>query len=250
MATTEYRPDSSAGAPTDGTGEPLETMAAWCEHHGLIAALLPFESRRTDTFAEFEALATALSELPETQATFSLGELETSDGRAVQSRPTGAGVVRTQLHLLGAWEFLETSTGQRWLNPTYIHEHPWQVSQCTPDEREAILRHAAGLGALTRADVAPRFGITKKGVQKFIRRYDIPWQEWRETGLRRLARTLLTVRAWTDRSLPAVADPLPSPNGTVKSWVQRYGRADGWTPPADPSQYHGFQNGTGGEAGD
>jgi len=246
MATTERRLDTSPDAPTDDAGEPLETMTAWCSHHDLIHALLPFECRRTDSFAEFETLAAALDELPATAATFRLGDLETPEGeRPVKYRPTGSGVVTTQLHLLGAWEFAETSCGWRWINPNYIHDHPWQSSQCDADEREAILRHAARLGAVTRADVAPRFGVTKKGVEKWIRRHDIPWKEWRATGLRRLTRTLLTVRAWSDRSLPAVADPLPSPNGTVKSWVQRYARDEAWSPPADPSQYHGFQNGGG-----
>jgi len=246
MATTERRLDTSAGAPTDDAGEPLETMAAWCDHHDLIHALLPFECRQTDTFAEFESLAAALDDLRETQATFALGGLETPDGhRAVQYRPTGAGIVTTQLHLLGAWEYLETSSGQRWINPGYVHDHPWQSSQCSPAEREAILREAARLGGLSRADVAPRFGVTKKGVMKIIRRNDIPWQEWRGDGVRRLARTLLTVRAWSDRSLPAIAAPLPCPTGTVKSWVQRYARDEEFTPPPDPSRYHGFQNGGG-----
>ena len=243
MATAERRPDGASQS------EPPMTMGAWCETHDLIGALLPFDCRATDTFAEFEALAAALNELRETQATFRLGDLETPDGhRSVKYRPTGRGIVSTQLHLLGAWEYRETSTGQRWLNPSYIHGHPWQTSQCSAEEREQILRHAARLGLLTREDVAPRLGMTKKGVMKVISRNDIPWQELRGEGVRRLARTVLTVRAWSDRSLPQVAEPLPAPVGSIKSYVQRYARDDGWTPPEDPSQYRKFRHGQGKEA--
>ena len=242
MATTEYRLDTDDAA----AAAPLETMAAWCDPHELIPGLLPFNCRRSDTFAEFETLAEALEDLPETQATFTLSELETPEGhRAVKYRPTGAGVVKTQLHLLGAWEYTKTSTGQRWINPNYVHDHPWQVSQCDDAERESILRHAARLGAVTREDVAPRFGMGKKGVQKHIYRHDLPWREWRDAGLRRLARTLLTVRAWTDRSLADIAAPFSSPDGTVRCWVHRHGRADGFTPPEDPSGHHAFQAGDG-----
>jgi len=251
MATTERRldaADSEPHAPTGDAGEPLRTMAAWCDHHGLIHALLPFECRPADTFAEFEALAAALDDLRETQATFALGNLETPDGyRAVEYRPTGAGIVTTQLHLLGAWEFIETSTGQRWINPHYIHGHPWQSSQCDAATRRQIITDAGRLGAIRAQDLAPRFGISQGTFYDCVRRLDLDWGALRNEGRRRLARTLVTVRAWSDRCIRDLVEPFRIADDTLARWT-RSRVDDAWTPPADPSRYHGFQKVGGADA--
>lgn len=241
MATTERRLDTNPDTPTDDVGEPLETMAAWCDHHDLIHALLPFECRRTDTFAEFEALAEALRELPETAATFRLGDLKTPDGhRAVKYRPTGAGVVSTQLHLLGAWEYEETACGQRWINPHYIHDHPWQSSQCDAATRRRIITDAARLGAIRAQDLVPRFGISQGTFYDCVRRLDLDWGALRNEGRRRLARTLVTVSAWSDRCIQDLVEPFRIADDTLARWT-RSRVDDAWTPPADPSPSHRFQ---------
>ena len=227
-------------ATTDQPGTVPATVAAWCDHHDLIGALLPFDARRTDTVAEFEALDAALQALPETAATFQLGDLETPDGaRPVRYRPTGAGVVDTHLHLLGAWPYRETACGQRWLNPHYIHGHPWETPQGDVETRTAVVRDAARLGALRIQDVAPRFGITPTALDSWIDYHDLPWGAWRQDGRRRLATTLRTAAAWTDRDLWGLCTHFPVPADTVETWVHRE-VPDGWTPPEDPSQYKWF----------
>jgi len=187
-------------------------------------ALLPFDCRATDSFEQFCAIAAAIDDLRPTIATFRLTDLEPpGDAFArIEQRPTGAGVVPTQLHMLGAWEYRDTSSGQRWTNPRYCHDHPWQTSQCSPAERREILRDAASLGVLDRRDVAPRFGITAGSLRQWISRKDVAWEARRYQGRQRLARTVYTIYKWTDRTEQGVIAPFPVPDGTLRAWVQKF----------------------------
>jgi hypothetical protein len=215
----------------------LASVGEWCAHHGLIGALLPFEYRQTESFGQFEHLAEELAQLPKTQATFKISELlgDSTVQRAFASNE----VVTTHLRLLGAWPYTETSTGTRWINPNYCHDHPFHESQCTADERAAICQEAARLGALRVPDVAPRFGIKPESLRRWINRHEFPWSEYRRAGVRRLGRTLLTVREWTDRSERDVAAPFPLTSKTVESYIQTIRHE--FEPPADPTNRSGWK---------
>lgn len=227
----------------DRAAEPT-SMAEWCERHGVIGALLPFDCRATDSFEQFCAIAAAIDDLRPTIATFRLTDLEPpGDAFArIEQRPTGAGVVPTQLHMLGAWEYRDTAAGQRWTNPRYCHDHPWQTPQCSDAERREILRDAASLGVLDRRDVAPRFGITAGSLRQWISRKDVAWEARRYQGRQRLARTVYTIYKWTDRTEQGVIAPFPVPDGTLKAWIQKFVREDEtWSVPADPSNGRHFR---------
>ncbi|MFA1612086.1 hypothetical protein [Halobellus rubicundus] len=230
-----------ATAETAAQSERPESVGEWCDHHGLIGALLPFGYRRTETFDQFRTLAAEVKVLPKYQATFKLSDLLDDDDI---TRPFASStVVTTQLKHLGAWPYRQTSSGMRWINPNYVHDHPWETAQCSTDKRTDILREAASYGVLTVSDVAPRFGLTTESLRRFLTRQEFDWSRYRCEGIRRLARTLATVHAWRDWSERELAAPFRRKTPTVRSWIHTYARTADWTPPADPSYRSDFQQG-------
>lgn len=230
MAT--LNPDESPGSL-----EGPFSVPRWCARHDLIGALLPFRSRRRDTFAEFEQLARRLDKLPDTAATFTLDSITDEDDDEDEDdliyRPSGAGIVESQLHLLGAWEGDIRRSRRRWINPSYIHDHPWQQPQCSHTDRVRILRHAAYLGRELQ-EVTPRFGIEPSTLWGFVSRNDIPYSRWVHRGRIRLAKTIDTIAEWRGCDRIEVIAPFQESQRCIEARLSEH-VDEGWSPPPRPS---------------
>jgi len=214
-----------------------ESTIQWCRYHGVERALVPFSYRRRDTLEEFAAIADAIAQLPRTAATFTMSDLDDLSDHDPFPRPRGAGLVERYLNLLGAWVYGTRSASRRWLNPRYIHGHPFEEGRYTERQRLQLCRRAARLGVLRVEDVAPAVGMQRSGLQKWLEDRSIPWAWWRRRGRVRIARTLQLVREWTDRTMVDVARLFSTvPAQTIVRWPSRYDIPDDWEPPERPGK--------------
>jgi hypothetical protein len=235
MATTEQGVRGEI-APDDQPR--AENTIQWCHHYGVERALVPFSYRRRNVIDEFEALANAIDQLPRTAATFTMADLDSLSDREHFPRPRGAGLVETHLNLLGAWLYARRSASQRWLNPRYIHEHPFRESRFDESQRLQLCRRAARLGVLRVEDVAPAVGMQRSGLQKWLEDRSIPWVQWRRRGRMRIARTLQLIREWTDRPMAHVARLFRTvPAQTIRRWPSRYDVLEEWSVPERPGKH-------------
>jgi len=214
------------------------TTYRYTNHHGLIRALVPFGFQVTDPVDMLTGVSAVIEDLPETSATFGVGDV---DEKCSQS--TNYPFQTTIFRLAGAFQTDVGGEGRRqaWANPNYLHKK--SIGNITDrDARIRYCRTVGRLGAVSGADVAPRFGLTHGSFGTWCNRHGVPWQSWRNDGIVRLARTLLLVTRWTDHSENELADALPLPNGTVRSFIQRFGRESEWTVPDDPTGEIWFRN--------
>jgi len=121
------------------------------------------------------------------------------------------------------------------VNQNYIHTRALgDVTDHLEADRLEIVEDCAAVGVLTAADVAPRFGLTRAELTKWLNAKGVTFTELRDSGRRRFARTLFTAMEWQYSEIE-VAEPWPVSNGTVRTWIQRYAREDEFEPPADPT---------------
>jgi len=233
MATTER----AVRGEKDPNARPrAENTIQWCNYHGVERALVPLSYRRRDVLDEFAALSKAISQLPTTAATFTMADLDALSDRDPFPRPRGAGLVERHLNLLGAWEYGTRSASRRWLNPRYIHGHPFEDSRYTERQRVMLLRRAARLGVLGYRHVAPAWGVSEGAIKRWIDRRPIHYGAWRDRGRRRIGRTMQLIGAWTDRSVREVARLFRTyDGGRVRQWQYEH-VDDDWTPPERPGK--------------
>lgn len=206
------------------------TVTEWCDRHGLIHELTPFESRTSDRIEVARQLNTGIADLPETASTFVPRDLLDGD-------VGHGGWLETIVLMTGAWPHPEHDV--RWVNPNYIHLDALPTMEV---DREAHLRRCASLGVLTRADVAPRFGVTTESLERWLTRHEFSWFDHRKEGIRRFARTLYVAADW-GRTQQEVAAFWPRKAGTIRKWIYRYGCEEGFHSPADPSRGSNFTEG-------
>ncbi|RDZ61414.1 hypothetical protein C5B90_19275 [Haloferax sp. Atlit-12N] len=212
------------------------SIQAWCDEHRLLPHLLPFEYRKTTPIEFLEAVVDGLDDIPKTAATFRPTKID-----GVEHAPAaGANIMTDMLGTLGSWRVEET-TPTRWTNPQYVHLDSLQTMPEKGDRMEIIERCAA-YGTLTVGDVAPRLGITKGSLRRWLTRKNVPWSHLRHEGIVRLARTLRTASEW-GYSERRHARVLPRAEGTVRSWIQNHARDTDFEPPADPSGEQWFMGG-------
>ena len=224
---------------TDTLPSSKTKVSEWVDYHDLLAALLPFGYRDADPIDQFVRLSEGVADLPNTAATFKtsdiLGEKEAFDrGFAASTH------VETMFRILGAFKHSETSTGWRWSNPNYIHgsvhREPWGSTA----ERVAFAREVAALGTVEWMDVARRFGVEKQTLTYHFDKAGFDWPSARDKGKARLARTVETAYAWTDREYREITDPLPISYSAFNHW-RRDLVADDFEPPADPTRADGMR---------
>jgi transposase len=204
--------------PRDGGRE-------WCDRHDVDRLLTPF-AYRTDPIVVGQKLAAHLDSLRETAATF-----HPSDAFATDENPEFQ-MVHYLLELHGAWS-LGSPSSTKWVNPNYVHLESFERGTVTDtEERLEILDRLAGAGVVLLADVAPRFGISERSVEKVCERHGFDWRPKRRMGRRRIARTCSLAVEW-GHSTQAVADALPRPRNTVYGWMRDHGELD--RVPEDPS---------------
>ncbi|ELZ84437.1 hypothetical protein C453_12861 [Haloferax elongans ATCC BAA-1513] len=211
-------------------------LSTWCGKHRVLPHLLPFKYRKTTPIEFLDAVVEGLDELPQTAATFTPAQMDDIDVRPA----AGANIMTDMLGTLGAWK-VDRSSSARWVNPNYVHLRKLDNMIESGDRRE-IVERCASYGTLTVADVAPRFGISEMGLRRWLTRKGITWSELRQEGITRLARTIHTASAWGHSEL-RYARVLPRPEGTIRSWVQKYARDVDFEPPADPSGKQWFMGG-------
>lgn len=199
----------------------------WASRHGLIHPLVNFETRETDVVERVAQLRESIAALRDTTASFHIRDLLDDPERA-------RSLVSMWIRFLGTWPYVESSVGQRWVNPSYIHAAELETTITDDVDRVRVLRRLAGWGHFTVEAIAPQFGIGTRAVYKLLDRHDVDWMAWRRTGIRALARTLATNIAWGARRRD-VAAMVPRPDGTVRSWLYDYVEETEWEPPADPS---------------
>jgi len=213
-----------------------ESTTQWCRFHGVERALVPFSYRRRNTLEEFAAIADAIAQLPRTAATFTMADLDDLSDHDPFPRPRGAGLVERYLNLLGAWVYGTRSASRRWLNPRYIHGHPFEEGRYTERQRLMLLRRAARLGVLGYRHVAPAWGVGESAIKRWIERRHIHYGDWRDVGRRRIGRTMQLIGAWTDRSVREVARLFRTYDSSrVRQWQYEHVAGD-WEPPERPGK--------------
>lgn len=198
----------------------------WANERGLLVELLPFGFRQHDPIAELRALQAQFDEWPKTKATWSVDEYDGSLTNFHATHETPATM------FTGAYRIQRSNGSSRWTNPRYVHDHTLEV--VSGKSKLDYYLDAARIGVLDISDVAPRFGVTKSGVDKYLRYHGYQWGELRRDGQTRFARTVKTIDNWTDYSLAEIAVCVPQSPRTVQRWVSQH--AADYEPPVDPSR--------------
>lgn len=207
------------------------TISEFCERHGLISELVPFAHREHNPWTLAHDLNAEFEELPTTAATLTTGDLLE---RITGSRGSWNGYLHTVLIAIGSWPVTNhSSRATRWANPYYPHQRA--LAPGGWGSRVEHLQECARIGVYDTADIAPRLDMSEGRLRGWLSENDIPWNDWRAEGRKRLGRTIRVTNAWTDRGIKDVSDLLPKNYTRVKKWAVRYAREDGWAAPEDPS---------------
>lgn len=221
--------DTKQWPKSDRRGTP--TVAEFCEQHDLIDEFVPFEHRAYDPWELARAFDAEFEALPKTAATLTANILFE---RVAGTRDVWTNRIRTPLYLIGSWP-LDDPDGRpgRWVNPYYPHERA--LAPVDVESRMSHLETCAKLGAFRVEDLTPRFGVGIRSLERYTSNREFHYGEARRQGKRRLARTAITAKEWTGRSLRALARPLAVHYNTLRTWTYRFCRDADWEVPDDPS---------------
>jgi hypothetical protein len=235
---TESEPDTALDHPAARTRQKSMSVSEWFADEGLIPALVPMAYREGDPIEQLTRLSDEIDALPDTAATFTVNTILDDDERFTRTFAASAHIT-TLFRLCGAFRVDDTSTGYRWCNPDYVHGSPFRDPRGSLSERIHFARQVAPLGRVTVGDVARRFGTTEDTISRQFQQAGFEWTRRRAAGLARLARTVETIVAWTDRTYADVCSVLG-----IEPQTHRYHRNDklaaDWSPPADPTTEYGF----------
>jgi transposase-like protein len=214
-------------------------IGEWIAEYDLIGALVPFAYRKRDPIEQLTEIRDGLDALPRTAATFTsdgiLGDEETFHrGFSASTHLT------TMYRLCRAFKCGSTSTGWRWANPEYVHGSVHREPWGSLSERVWFAKRAARLGTIEVADLARRFGTSASSLRGQFADAGLSWEQRRNHGRRRLARTADTIVAWSGRSYADLARALGVTPRQLRWWREQYLRDD-WSPPADPTTEHGIR---------
>jgi|GEM_PF-1980609 len=226
--------------PTSVGKSGVISLNTWAHEYGVIPSLVPFGYRSYDPVEFVVILRKLIEDAQATKATFASREI--FDEAGIQ-REISACYLEDLIRLAGSWMYddgthFETGVSERtitrWINPEYVHVTGLEPSITKPRYRIEELRRAASLGISSQADIGPRFGIGRKGVESVCNRHDIPWGTWRDWGKARIARTVRTIVIWTDWTIKEVAAAINVPKRTLEYWMYTRHASD-FEVPADPS---------------
>lgn len=146
--------------------------------------------------------------------------------------------------LTGSNEYVEASlwacgsfpvkSGQKstlWANPQYAHP---QSSIRRRDAREFHIEKAIEYPTVKAETLAERFGISPSGFGSYLYRNDVDFRERRQREKQRVGRSMRCTAKWTDYGIMQLAELMPVPTETAKTWAVENAVADGWYAPDPP----------------
>jgi len=231
-------PETALDHPAARSRQKSMSVSEWYAQEGLIPALTPMAYREGDPIDQLRTVREGIDALPHTAATFTASSLLGDNERFTRTFAASEHLT-TLFRLCGAFRIDETSTGYRWCNPDYVHGSPHREPVGTTAERVWFAKQAASLGVLSTVDVARKYGVAPRVIQKQCSNHDVDWVARRHAGKGRLARTVATVSAWTDYTYTDVGDLVNVSESALFDWRDRH-VADEWSPPADPTTEYGF----------
>jgi transposase-like protein len=203
------------------------TLEQWAAEHDVFGWLLPLRHRNHNPIKVALSVADQLAAYPDTAKTFTRKTMDVGDPAKDIALPI--------LRLHHATPLEVTNRRMRYLNPSYTHyTHEIDVID-TQEDRLSFYNKYAPLGTVTRSWLATHFGISTTELTQFIERQTgrTPKEDI-TTGKRRLARTIATIRAWTDRTLSDLAHAIGTPQSTLYDWRKQWIDGSEWKPPQRP----------------
>lgn len=205
------------------------------ENHGVHGWLLPFAERPRDRIEELADISEFLTSRPPYCERVSHTHITT-----VVVGESGSGNQVADLKDICLWHGWwpvgsGSATGRHYGNPEYVH--PSAQNYITGwEERREIAEAAASLGYVGPSQVGRMFGYDPESRMEntfsgAAWRMGLPWEELREAGYDRMARTWKTIYEWGyyQREIAAAFDVSQSVVSRALSRVEEF------EPPADPT---------------
>lgn len=203
------------------------TISQWEDEHDVFAWLLPLRHREFNALEIALTVADKIASYEKTVKTFTR-----------QTMGIGKVAYDIALPILRVHNVTPVGASEkraRYLNPNYLH-YTHTIGQIGRKESKLeFYNKYAPLGTASRSWLASHLGLSPSELTAFIEReaghspqHDITG------GKRRLARTVVTVKKWTNRAFSQLAHAIGVPRSTLYGWRKKWVIDSEWIPPERP----------------
>jgi len=226
MSTQEFAATPEDLAREDNTGHVELSIRDWGDYHDVYEWMLPTSNRKQNPLNTMQSVADHLDNTPDTQETVTKKEMD------IQKK--GQSVTHRVMRLFNITEFDTETKPYRYRVPDYPYYEERTIAVDRSDRAEwwDKWRHIPTIDADW---VAHHWGVNKNAATAWVdRNYDTPVkQQWHENR-RRFARTLHTIRVWTDRDVNEITDMLGLHPSGPRSAIKEFVHDTRWKPPQRP----------------
>jgi len=226
MSTQEFAATPEDLAREDNTGHVELSIRDWGDYHDVYEWMLPTSNRKQDPLNVMGIVADYLSDTRDTQETMTKGQI------GIVKK--GQSVTHRVMRLFRITEFDTETRPFRYRVPDY----PYYDQRTMPvegDDRAEWWDKWRYIPTIDADFVAHHWGVNKNAATAWVdRNYDTPVkQQWHENR-RRFARTLHTIRVWTDYEVKEIATMLGVHPTEAWSAIEEFVHDDEWKPPQRP----------------